>query len=311
MSTLPSTQILASNLLLQAELGRVSALFRDHQIEWVVLKGLPLARRVYGSISRRFSVDNDILVRRSDVSRAFSLLTKIGYQSAPGRSLDADLATTFQHPMRVEFQSGLRVRLELHWNAFPPHLYPVPEELLWAHLESSSVNDLELRVFDAELTLLHLASHFVQHRCSESRILEDVGRALTIWEGRLNRVVLKRLAGETGTASAFALVSRAAWALGLTAARPWVSDGRAELVFRLLSREGLGDCGQPSYWRMGLSLLLAAPGHLPGALKHELFPHESVLSRIYGRPVPKRPYALHLRRLARLLSPHRLGRKLH
>lgn len=303
----PNSRVLASNLLLRAELDRVAFAFERAGIAWLVLKGLPLAERVYGSIGQRFSVDNDLLVRLADVPRAIFVLEEAGYSSSPGRNPLDDLAATFQHPMRRTLPSGLVARLEVHWNAFPPHLYEVSEDVLWSHSETFFLGPTRLRVFDAELTLLHLASHFVQHRCAELRILSDVGRALTTWQSKLDRQALDALSRRTGTRAALVFAWQAARRLGLTAVHPWLEDKRAEFVLRLLPAERLSNTESPSYLQMAASLLLADAKRIPVALKHELFPHPSVLARIYETPVPKHPYALYLRRFTRPLSSLRSG----
>lgn len=301
--------MLANNLMLRSELEHVARAFRARGIEWVVLKGLPLAQRVYGSLADRFSIDNDILVRPRDVPRAMTALTEVGYVSAPGRTLDADREATFQHPLRRTVPSGVTARLELHWNAFPPHLFTASEAILWSRLETCELGQLRLTVFDPELTLVHLASHFVQHRCAEVRILEDIARALTCWRDRLDRDALAGLADAIGARAAVAFALRATWELGMTQARPLVRDWRADVVMRWLPVDELRRSGAPSYSRMALSLLLGAPERWPTALRHELFPHPSVLARIFAIDAPTRPHVWYLRRLARPLLAWRARRQ--
>lgn len=298
----PKSRVVTHNLVLLSELERVARVFARHGIDWVVLKGLPLASRVYGSIADRLSVDNDILVRGADVVRAMAALTEAGYTSAPGRALDADRASTFQHPMRRTIEAGITARLELHWNAFPPHLFAASEELLWSHVEPYSLGMLELHVFDPTLTLVHLASHFVQHRCAEPRILEDVGRAVTRWHSQLDARELQRVALDAGAHAALALVLRATWQLGMTSAPPAVRSARANVILNLLRADRL-PAAHTSYLRIALSLALADPRRWADALRTELLPHPAVLARIFEvEAVPARPHALYLRRLLRPLQ---------
>lgn len=295
-------RVLAHNLLLRRELELVNEAFQQQKIEWVVLKGLPLAQRVYGSLSQRFCVDNDILVRRRDVERAATTLHALGYAAAAGRQLADDLGSTFQHPMRRVTPAQLTVRLELHWNAFPPHLFNVAESLLWSHLEECRLDRLTVRAFDPALCLVHLASHFVQHRCAEPRVLRDFGLALSCWHTAVSGPGLENLAKTTGTRSAVAFAMLAAHELELTPVAPLFGDPRARAVLRLMSAQALHETGAPGYSRMALSLLLSAPRRWPGALVYELFPPLPTLARITARPASAWLYSRYLPRLARACS---------
>lgn len=272
-------QVVAHNLLLRSELERISAAFRRENLAWLVLKGLPLAITVYGGLSERYCVDNDILVRRTDVATATRLLRTLGYESAARRTLRDDLAANFQHPMRRESVGGLVMRVEVHWNAFPPHLYDVPEALLWRRTETCSLGTCEVATFGPEMTLVHLASHFVQHRCAEPRILTDLGKAASVWRDTVDTVLLEQLAATTGTRAALAFGLGAAWRLGLTSVPPLLDDVLATRLLDFVGATALRRASTPSYTQMAWSLLLAAPGRRLHALWRELVPPASVLVR--------------------------------
>ncbi|MFH0900951.1 MAG: nucleotidyltransferase family protein, partial [Pseudomonadota bacterium] len=70
---------LASAALLAKTLEEVLILASEAGIRVVVLKGLPLAERLYPAIGLRPSGDLDLLVARADVERLGSLLNRIGY----------------------------------------------------------------------------------------------------------------------------------------------------------------------------------------------------------------------------------------
>jgi len=292
-------RVLAHNMLLRAELERVGRAFAEHRIDWIVLKGLPLAARVYDSLADRFCVDNDVLVRRADVPAAWQALSSVGYEAAPQRSLAGDLASTFQHPMRRQTEAKLSLRLELHWHAFPPHLFPVREELLWSRVERCSLNSIQVPAFDPALSLIHLACHFVQHRCAEPRILRDFGRAHARWQGRVPPKILESLADETGTRTAVAFAMLATWKLGLSPVPPLFSDAIARAVFGLIGPKALLEVGAPGYARMALSILLSSPSRWAPALTCELFPPADVLDRIrLAEPRPGASRVAHVTRLA-------------
>jgi hypothetical protein len=283
---------------MERELSAVARAFEQAGIQLAVLKGVPLTRRLHGGLAGRFSIDNDLMVRRADVEPAAHVLETLGYVPSDARSLTEDLSSTFQHPMRRQ-SAGAVLRAELHWHAFPAHLFQVPERLLWSHMTSMVVDGQRVYVFDKTMTLLHLASHYVQHRCSEHKVLRDVGAAWQRWRSEIDQRELSELAARCGLDGALAYAIDTAHQAGLCGAPAPLRCRRARWVGRLMPKQETTN-GDPSYRAMLGSLLLARPSKLPGALLHELFPPLPVLARIYGVPASR---MLYLRYPLRLLRP--------
>lgn len=298
--SLASQRNTAQNLLLERELCEIARAFAREGLPLLVLKGVPLTRRLYGGLEQRYSVDNDLLVQRADVQRAAALLAALGYVAAPGRTLAADLASTFQHPMRRGIAHGAVLRAELHWQAFPPELFAVPEHELWQHAVPFFLGGQRLLVFDEPMTLLHLASHHVQHRCAEAKVLDDVGAAWRSYGSTVDTQELLRLAVRFGLTGALAFSLDAANRAGSCDAPSPVKSRRAALLARWLPPASHGV--EPSYSSVFGSLLLASPAKISGALLRELFPPLEILARVYGvEPSPR----LFLRYPLRLLRPAR------
>jgi hypothetical protein len=287
----------ALNRLMERELATIAEAFEQAGIQLAVLKGVLLTRRLHGGLEGRFSIDNDLMVRRADVESAARVLGALGYAPSDARRLTDDLSSTFQHPMRRN-AAGAVLRAELHWHAFPPHLFHVPEQLLWSHMTATVVDGQSVCVFDRTMTLLHLASHYVQHRCSENKVLRDVGAAWQHWEAQIDRRELNELAARCGLDGALAYAIDAAHRAGLCAAPAPLQCRRARWLGRLMPAKTQD--GEPGYTAMLGSLLLASPSKLPGALLYELFPPLPILARIYGAPASR---FLYLRYPLRLLRP--------
>jgi hypothetical protein len=290
---------LAQNLLLERELARIARGFSEAGVELAVLKGVPLTRRLYGGLDQRFSVDNDLLVRKADAVRGVATLKSLGYDSVPGRTLGDDLATTFQHPMRRQGAGDTTLRAELHWHAFPTHLFEVPEADLWHHMVPFELDGQVVSVFDEAMTLLHLVSHHVQHRCLEAKVLRDVGGAWQRWQPHVEGQLVA-LARRYGLASATVYSLTAAHQAGLCAAGPGFSSLRAALL--RLFMPAAADGREPSYRAMLGSIMLAAPRMIPVALRHELFPPLPILARIYSQEPSRWLYARYPLRLLRPLK---------
>jgi putative nucleotidyltransferase-like protein len=83
----------AHNLTLVSELFHIADALEERGIDLIVLKGLPLSKRLFGRIDRRPLADNDLLVHVADVPRARKTLRELGYRNAypivrPGRGRD-------------------------------------------------------------------------------------------------------------------------------------------------------------------------------------------------------------------------------
>jgi hypothetical protein len=72
---------LLANLAMTGELFRVLALFQQHNIECVVVKGPVLSLRAYDEPTVRRYSDLDLIVRQRDIPRAVEALVQIEYRS--------------------------------------------------------------------------------------------------------------------------------------------------------------------------------------------------------------------------------------
>lgn len=98
--------------LLEA-LAAIDAAFAGEGIDYLLLKGLPLADRFHGGMDRRFTWDLDLLVREPDLSRGVSILTSIGVHPPSGTIRLHHLARHVAHAMECRRTDGVSV--DLHW----------------------------------------------------------------------------------------------------------------------------------------------------------------------------------------------------
>ena len=273
----------------------------------MVLKGSPLARRLYGTLASRSMIDNDVLVHKSDASQAVEALSEIGYRPFPFRRIESDLKIDFQFPMTRKTPHGQPVMVDLHWNAYPPNLFPVDEELLWRRVENLELDGTTIKVFDKAMTLVHLASHFVQHRLATPRILDDLAAGWNLWHQNIDEEDLLDLARQTGVIHALDFALSAAAELGvLDTPPPLFGSAKAARLRRLLpARQLLERSSNKSYHRAALSLLLVNPRRIPGWLRLEVFPPVDRMAAIYEEPITPRLYLRYLGRPFRPLSGDR------
>lgn len=189
--------VLANNLMIQAELGAVARILRAAGIEFVVLKGVPLAEGLHGNLAVRPLCDNDILVRRSDVRRACDALLEGGFSTPLPWTLETALKTNHEYSLWRDTPSGRSV-VDLHWCVFPPDLYPCAEELIWQHTVPFSTDGVDALAADAELTLVSLAVQATMHLFAEKVRFEELALAWQVADGETRRRTLT-LADATGT----------------------------------------------------------------------------------------------------------------
>jgi len=256
----------------------------DQGIDVVVLKGIPLALRLFGSIAARSMVDNDLLVRRAQAVRAVRLLSAAAYQSFDSRTIETQLSLDYQFRMARPLPGGGSLCAELHWNAFSNILYPVPEEVLWEHVESFTCDGSTVRVFDRPLTLVHLAAHFAQSEFAVRQILRDIAGAWNLWYAGSAADEAVELARRIGLVDALDFALLAAADLGLLdSAPPPIRSRRASRLRRFLPAERLCEPRPtPDYARWFLTLLLVDPSRARIWLKNALFPPLENLAAIEG-----------------------------
>lgn len=247
--------MVAHNLAVEAELRTLLQALDGAGIQHVVLKGVPLARRV-NTFAEHPRVDNDIFVRRVDASRAVQVAVGLGYRSFPGRSVEADLRSNFQHPLS---RPGTVIEhiLEVHWSAFPPQLVPEPG-LLWSRTLRLAMPGYEATILDDAATLVHLAWHYVQHQGTELRILVELGRAWDLMQPSVEFADVRLLSQALGLEHVVEFALATARSAGLTRAPiPELTSTRARLLSRWVRAETLAS-ETPAYDHLKMWLLLAA-----------------------------------------------------
>jgi len=298
----PSAGPLLHNMRLEAELVRIASSFRRANIEFIVLKGVPLTRRLHERLDARTMVDNDVLVHRPDVPRAARVLEQLGYQLSDFHSVEGDLRSSFQTALWRATPGGGNVWVELHWDAFPPKMFPVPEALQWARVEPFQLKSERVLVFDPTLTLVHLAAHFAHHDCTHPRILKDIAAAWNRWHLQIDLVDLTTLAAQTGVRPTLAYTLAAAAALDWLASEPpLVHSRRRAALERLLPAQRLLDPEASQYARILFTALLLRPERAAGWLIGHLFPPIETLAAVHETRVSPWLYARYASRPFRAL----------
>lgn len=186
----------------------------ENQLPVIALKGLVLAKDIYGDIALRPMHDMDLLLKEKDLVRAGRILLALGYkQDFPAWE---SMLKTYHHLPPFENKNGSIV--ELHWNIVTPDS-PVAVDLegLWERARLIKVDNVAVRAFSPEDLFLHLCIHACFH-------LQTV----------LDLIPFCDMAGLLKTSAA-----KIDWQLVISRARRWGAQKCVYLML-LLVRELLG-----------------------------------------------------------------------
>jgi hypothetical protein len=282
----------------------------EMQLPVIALKGLALAKDIYGDIALRPMSDIDLLLKQEDLVRAGRALLALGYeQEVP--AWESTLKTYHHLP---PFTKPGGTTIELHWTIVPPDS-PLEVDLdgLWARAHVIQVDDVEVRAFSPEDLFLHLCIHACFHLQTGSDLIPlcDLAGVMKTYAEKIDwRTVIQR-AGRWGGHKCVYLVLLLVREL-LKTAPP------AEVMSEMMPNDY-----QPAFLAEALEQVFAEKpssqlirrrfGKLAGIKKvkgiqsqataffREVFPSRAYMARIYPVSISSpRIYLCYVSRLARL-----------
>jgi hypothetical protein len=186
---------LLSNLAMTAELFRVLELFRQSEIECVVVKGPVLSLRAYGQPAVRQYADLDLLLRQKDIPRAAEILVDTGYDSR----ISAEAIRSRKIPGEYRFRAqDTEIILELHTERtlryFP---LPLPIEKYFQSKTSLSLDGRPVPALSAEHEFVLISVHGATHFWERLMWICDVA-AMVHNHPQLDWNMIRRSAAEVG-----------------------------------------------------------------------------------------------------------------
>lgn len=138
---------------------------QDLGIDFVFLKGLPLALTVYGGTGMRPMSDVDILVRPPDVPRTVAWLEAQGFVSQ-SEDIRADRIHSrcqgWSYRHAACFESAVHCEVDLHWRLLLDVVPTELEEAIWASAQTFSWLGHRMKAPPPEVLLLHCLYHGLQ-----------------------------------------------------------------------------------------------------------------------------------------------------
>ncbi len=164
------------NQLLSEELARLLTLLGEAGIHVVPLKGVALAKSLYGDVAARVCIDIDLLVPPASVNQTIALLLASGYRAEPNDPYLSKLALRHgRHFSVVREGRGISFLLELHW-ILVRHSSKNDEAVrdLWAEACPQTFFEAPVFSLSPEWEFLYLSIHAVDHEWRSLKWLIDI-----------------------------------------------------------------------------------------------------------------------------------------
>jgi len=146
----------------------VASLLSAKGIQSIIIRGNSLAKQLYSDLNCRTSTDIDILIRKSDVLSADSVLKENRYDRN-----DRIPLTFWLHRLHhaIYHYPGTSDIIELHWNFGIPSFFKLSSEDIWD--EVTVTDSWQLRL-TPEMLIIMLLVHHHMHSFRELKILTDI-----------------------------------------------------------------------------------------------------------------------------------------
>ncbi|MDD3875339.1 MAG: nucleotidyltransferase family protein [Bacteroidales bacterium] len=150
------------NTLASEALKEVLIKLNNAGIETVLLKGMAMAQFIYNDPGVRPMGDIDLVVHPEKLLETEEILFNLGYvNNTPYKS--KKIRTLNIHNHLNAFVKN-NVVIELHWDLFSVHhIYKIPANEIWKHLEVKLLENNKIHVLDFETTVQYLCLHSMSH----------------------------------------------------------------------------------------------------------------------------------------------------
>jgi len=149
-------------------LNQFKQILEIENIEFLLLKGIPLKYLLFKNSEKRISRDIDALVKPMDVKTVFQLLKRKGFHlSTPLIEFKEEQWPLFlkEFDQVSFFHKETRVSIEIHWKLFRNESYfPVEESTLWKNRKTFNVGNVEFQSLSTPIHAVYISLHGAQHQ---------------------------------------------------------------------------------------------------------------------------------------------------
>lgn len=152
-------------------------LFDNAEIDFLVLKGLPLAEQAFGQIAFRYAGDIDLLIRAEDILVIDKILHEMGFVSYFGVTLTAKNIRFFQHHLKDApyYHPTKHIKLEMHWRfVLVAEAFALSSNSALKQRQKVNINNHDFYVLNKYHKLAYLCMHATKHAWSNLKWLIDI-----------------------------------------------------------------------------------------------------------------------------------------
>ena len=174
-------EIAKENMLMSAELLRITKLLNAQDIKVTSFKGPVLSFMIHKDITLRQYSDIDILIDKRDMYTAAQLLINSGY------STDIDLKFLKNKQFIIAskdlafIHAPSGVNLELHWKLFDPK-FAIKSNDFFTSTQNIKLLNTTLKTFDTTNLLVYLCMHGSKHYWERIEWIVDIDRLVREYE---------------------------------------------------------------------------------------------------------------------------------
>lgn len=154
---------LSRNMLMYNVFSQVIAVFAQHNIQVIALKGIYLSEAMYKDIALRQFSDIDLLVKEEDGEKCLNLLRQMGYSAYDSQERDIVVKTKAESihytPM---LKDGVSIELHTRLNR-RKESFNLDISALWQNACQVTINKSAVYSLDNHDLLIHLCTHADKH----------------------------------------------------------------------------------------------------------------------------------------------------
>jgi hypothetical protein len=188
----------ARNTYFLHETGRILQAFSEAGLPAIGLKGVFLLENVYPNIALRSMSDLDLMVKKSDVTKALAIIQKLGF--LPTNFFDIqDVNIDIKHV--PPFVKGEGPFLELHWTLLEENEpFTIKTDGIWQRAQPALIAGVDALALSPEDLIVHLCIHLTyQHYLTLGlRGLYDIAEVLRIYNGQIDWRTMEGIAHTWG-----------------------------------------------------------------------------------------------------------------
>jgi len=167
----------AHRLALQNGFHQVTRILTENGIEFILVKGLYLARHVYPEGEPRQFADHDLLIHKKDLARTESTLLENGFELQDNlfNKLDVIYCSDNGLPRALIHNKARYLQTDLHTSL---SIGPGPRFLAlkdcWDGSNHVEINGEKVRILPPETAMLHLCWHSLKHSFCRLTWIRDI-----------------------------------------------------------------------------------------------------------------------------------------